>query len=242
MPLNSLNVMFTPTIAELHGKGEKQKLEMMFKVVTNWSITLCLPIFLIATLFSVPLLGLPGKDYIGGWPLLVALAAGNLISALVGPVGYLLLMTGHQKYSFFNSLSVVILTVVVGLILAPHYGAMGVAISTGLAVGVINCVKVIEVYFLLKVHPYRRDTLKPISAGVISAMVTGGLLYLFNLAHFSLQIFHLHLTVELELVLVPVFLACYIALLALFKISPEDKIVVDKLAKRFKFGGKSRQG
>lgn len=242
MPLNSLNVMFTPTIAELHGKGEKQKLEMMFKVVTNWSITLCLPIFLIATLFSVPLLGLPGKDYIGGWPMLVALAAGNLISALVGPVGYLLLMTGHQKYSFFNSLSVVILTVVVGLVLAPHYGAMGVAISTGLAVGVINCVKVIEVYFLLKVHPYRRDTLKPISAGVISAMVTGGLLYLFNLTHFSLQIFHLHLTVELELVLVPVFLACYIALLALFKISPEDKIVVDKLAKRFKFGGKSRQG
>ena len=27
MPLTSLNVMFTPTIAELHGKGEKQKLE-----------------------------------------------------------------------------------------------------------------------------------------------------------------------------------------------------------------------
>lgn len=241
MPMNSLNVMFTPTIAELHGKGEKQKLELMFKVVTNWSITLCLPIFLIATLFAVPLLGLPGKDYIGGWPLLVALAAGNLISALVGPVGYLLLMTGHQKYSFFNSLSVVILTVVIGLVLAPHYGAMGVAISTGLAIGVINCIKVIEVYFLLKVHPYRWETLKPISAGVISAMVTGGLLYLFNVAHFSLQIFHLHLTVELQLVLVPVFLVCYIALLALFKLSPEDKIVVDKLTKRFKFGGKRKK-
>ncbi len=241
MPMSSLNMMFAPTIAELHGKGDKQKLEMMFKVVTNWSITLCLPIFLIATLFAVPLLGLPGKDYIGGWPLLVVLAAGNLISALVGPVGYLLLMMGHQKYSFFNSLSVVILTVVIGLVLAPHYGAMGVAISTGLAVGVINCIKVIEVYFLLKIHPYRRDTLKPISAGVISAMFTGGLLYLFNLAHFSLRIFHLYLTVELQLVLVPVFLVCYIALLALFKISPEDKFVVDKLAKKFKFGGKRRQ-
>jgi len=94
---------------------------------------------------------------------------------------------------------------------------------------------------LLKIHPYRRDTLKPISAGVISAMFTGGLLYLFNLAHFSLRIFHLYLTVELQLVLVPVFLVCYIALLALFKISPEDKFVVDKLAKKFKFGGKRRQ-
>jgi O-antigen/teichoic acid export membrane protein len=241
MPLNSLNVMFTPTIAELHGRGEKQKLETMFKVVTNWSITLCLPTFLIAILFSVPLLGLPGKEYIGGWPLLVALAAGNLISALVGPVGYLLLMTGHQKYSFFNSLSVVILTVVIGLALAPHIGAMGVAISTGLAVGVINCIKVIEVFFLLKIHPYRRDTLKPIGAGVISAMVTGGLLYLFKVAHFSLQIFHLYLTVELQLVLIPVFLACYIALIALFKLSPEDQIVVDKLTKRFKFGGKRKK-
>jgi hypothetical protein len=72
-------------------------------------------------------------------------------------------------------------------------------------------------------------------------MVTGGLLYLFNLAHFSLQIFHLYNTVELQLVLMPVFLACYIALLALFKLSPEDKIVVDKLAKRFKSGGKRKK-
>src|SRR5205823_14055218 len=78
VPLLSLNAMFSPTIAELHSKGEMQKLTAMFKTVTKWSITLSLPIFIIATLFSVPLLGISGASFIPAWPLLVALSLGSL--------------------------------------------------------------------------------------------------------------------------------------------------------------------
>src|SRR5205085_5357583 len=71
LPMISVNIMFSPTIAELHARGERQKLAAMFKVVTHWTIMLSLPIFLIAVIFCVPLLGLSGPSFVPAWPLLI---------------------------------------------------------------------------------------------------------------------------------------------------------------------------
>jgi hypothetical protein len=65
------------------------------------------------------------------------------------------------------------------------------------------------------------------------------LLYLLKQAHLSVQVGHFHLS--FELLLVPVFLACYIGLLSLFKASPEDKIVLDTLRSKFMRGKKSKK-
>lgn len=238
LPLTSLNIVFMPTIADLYAKKEHGRLESMFKIVTKWTITLSLPIFLITTLFSVPLLALSGKSFIGAWPLLIALSTGYMISAATGSVGFMLLMTGHQKYSLFNSAATIILNIVLGLILTPRYGAMGTAISTGMAVSVINIIRLVEVFLLLKMFPYRWDTLKPVLAGIISAAFTGGLIYLLNLTHFTLSLFHWQLSIQLALV--PVFLASYTCLLVLFKINPEDQIVVNKLRTKFRGGKKAK--
>lgn len=236
LPMVSLNVMFSPTIAELHARGENKKLAAMFKVVTHWTITLSLPVFIIATIFSIPLLGLSGPTYVPAWPLLIALSTGYMFSAAAGAVGNVLLMTGHQKYSLFNSLGVVALNLGLGIVLTSRYGAMGTAISTGLAIAVVNLIRVIEVRFLLKMHPYRWDMLKPLGAGVLSTALVGLLLYMLSLTHFALHIGHYTLSVQLALI--PVFLACYFAFIGLLKISPEDKIVVDRLRKRFGRGKK----
>ncbi len=237
MPLTSLNVTFTPTIAELYHKGEMQKLEAMFKVVTKWSITFSLPLFLISTLFSPSLLGLSGSSFVAGWPLLIALAVGSMVSAATGSVGFMLMMTGHQKFSLLNSIIAVTLNVVLGIILTPLYGAMGTAVSTGMTIIIVNLMRLAEVRFLLKMQPYRLDTLKPLAAGLISAALTGGAIYLLSRTGWSIRILHTHL-LPIQLFLIPVFLASYIGLLIVFKISPEDKIVLDKVSKKFKRGAK----
>lgn len=238
LPLTSLNIVFMPTIADLYARKELQRLEAMFKIVTKWTITLSLPIFVISTLFSVPLLELSGKSFVEAWPLLIALSVGYMISAATGSVGFMLLMTGHQKYSLFNSLATIILNIVLGLILTPRYGAIGTAISTGVAISVINIIRLVEVNLLLKMFPYRWDTLKPLLACLISAAFTGILVYLLNLTHFTLPLFHAHLSIQLALV--PVFLASYIFLLALFKINPEDRIVLNRLRSKFGAGKKAK--
>jgi len=236
LPLISLNTMFTPIIAELHTKGEMQKLTSMFKLVTKWTITLSLPIFGVVTLFSVPLLSISGENFVAAWPLLVALSVGNMVNTGTGSVGYMLLMTGHQKLSFLNSLVAVIFNVVFNIVLTPRYGAMGTAISTGLAYSIVNLMRLLQVYVLLKIQPYRWDVFKPLGAGLISAVVTGALLYLFSFTHLS---FHLgHAGVSLQILFVPVFLALYIGLIPQFKFSSEDKIVINALRKKIKRGKK----
>ena len=223
LPLVSLNTMFAPTIAELHSKGEMQKLEAMFKVVTKWTIILSLPIFIVTTLFSASLMSISGNDFIAAWPLLIAFSVGGIINAGTGCVGYMLLMTGHQRLSFINSVAGIVVNVIFGVILTPLYGAMGTAISTGLAVVVLNITRLVQVYFLLRIQPYTWQMWKPLAAGLISTGISGALFYLLYLVHIPLM---------LRLGLVPLFLALYFGLIVLFKIDPEDQIVVEKLRKK----------
>jgi len=232
IPLQSLNTMFSPTIAELYSKGERQKLAVMFKIVTKWAITLSLPIFGIAVLFSWALLGIAGSGFVPAWPLLIVLAIGNLINVGTGSVGYMLLMTGHQKITFLNSLTAIVFNIVLGVILVPRFGAMGVAIATGVALSVVNLMRLLQVYAFLKMVPYRWDTLKPIAAALISATLTGGLIYLLSFSNLSLHFARVNLS--LELLLIPVFIALYGGLLAVFKLGPEDQMVVDTLRRKLK--------
>src|SRR6266702_340357 len=234
MPLSTFNTIFSPTIAELHSKGEKQKLEEMFKIVTKWSITFSLPIFLVVVLFSPYLLGLSGQGYIDAWPLAIAFSTGSMVSAGTGAVGSMLLMIGQNKFSFLNSIVAVIVNLVLGILLTPHFGAMGTAVSTGLAICVNNIMRLTQVYLRLKMQPYRWDTLKPIGAGLISSLLTGGSLYLLSQAHLHDTFTVGHAIVPLELGLIPVFLASYAVLLFLFKMSPEDEIVLSTLGKKFR--------
>jgi O-antigen/teichoic acid export membrane protein len=236
VPLLSLNNIFAPTIAELHSKGERRKLESMFKVVTKWTVSFSLPIFLIVTLFSPYLLGLSGRDFVPAWPLLIAFAIGGLINAGTGAVGYMLLMTGHNKLSFINSLVAVATNIGLGIVLTPRYGAMGTAISTGLAICVLNLMRLLQVRLILKMQPYRWDTLKPLCAGLISALLIGGALFL--LRNFTLSRVLGHAILPAQLLLIPIFLALYVELLILFKGSPEDEIVVNSLRKKFLRGKK----
>jgi O-antigen/teichoic acid export membrane protein len=236
VPLLSLNNIFAPTIAELHSRGERRKLASMFKVVTKWTISFSLPIFLIVSLFSPYLLGLSGPGFVPAWPLLIAFAIGGLINAGTGAVGYMLLMTGYNKLSFINSLVAVATNIGLGIVLTPRYGAMGTAISTGLAICVLNLMRLLQVRLILKMQPYRRDTLKPVCAGLISALLIGGALFL--LRNFKLSRVLGHAILPAQLLLIPIFLAIYVELLILFKGSPEDEIVINSLRKKFLRGKK----
>src|SRR5205823_7685071 len=117
---------------------------------------------------------LPGAGFGSGWPLLIAFSAGSMINAGTGAVGYVLLMTGYQRLSFLNSLVAVVVNIGLGILLTPRYGAMGTAVSTGLAICTLNLMRVLQVRIFLKMHPWRSDIVKPIGAGLVSSALIGG--------------------------------------------------------------------
>jgi O-antigen/teichoic acid export membrane protein len=172
IPLASVNSIFAPMIAEYHGRGDLVSLRRNFKVATRWILSLAFPLCLFVILFPVPLLRLFGPEFIIGSTALVILAVGQLVDAATGPVDYIIMMTGHPKLNLSNSLCLALLNVILNLLLIPRFGIVGAAVATATSAAVVNLLRLAEVYYILKVHPYRWDFMKPLAAGILAATFT----------------------------------------------------------------------
>jgi len=60
------------------------------------------------------------------------------------------------------------LQVALNLVLIPHYGIIGAAVSASASLIIMNLIRVVEGWQLVGVHPFERDVWKPLTAGVMS--------------------------------------------------------------------------
>ncbi len=66
-----------------------------------------------------------GETFISAWPALIVLVLGQLIDSSTGAVGYLVVLTGHQKVSAIIVTGAAALQVSLGLLLIPKLGVFG---------------------------------------------------------------------------------------------------------------------
>jgi O-antigen/teichoic acid export membrane protein len=231
--LDSFNAIFAPMIADLTNRRELKKLAELFKVVTKWIFALVLPLFLTFIFFGRDVLGLWGRGYKEGLTCLVVLCVGQLINCITGPVGYMISMSGRTMISLANTSGVLLLNIVLNIFLIPRYGILGGAIAVSLALSLVNLIKLIEVQLILKIHPYRPDFLKPLTAGIICS----GLLFLVKSPLLPAEGALLRLGLG-TLILI----SSYAVVLAILGIGQEEKLVLGKIKQRL-FGnkGKSRE-
>ncbi len=229
MPLFALNMIFSPLMGEYHANRKYEQLANMFKMVTKWSFSLSLPVFLCFIIFHNAILGIFGPTYTQGEVALLILCFGNLVDAGTGSVVQLLVMTGHLRILLINSVISIIVNIGLSFIFVQHFGILGAALAAALAVIIINGLGLIEVYCIAKIHPYRRDIYKPLLAGGAASLV--GVLLL-HFIHFDSGRFA---SIE-ELSLIIPFMIVYILVLVLLRFSEEDKMVFD--AARAKFSKK----
>lgn len=171
MPFFALNIVFTPLISELHTRNELPQLDRMFALVTRWSFAVSWPICLCCVIFGAPILGIFGKGYAAGSVALVVLAGGSIINAATGPVSSMLAMTGQLRVLWFNTVLRVALNVALVVLLIPPYGILGAAWASSLTVVILNIVSLVQVWWILKIQPYRWEMLKPLIAGAAAAVV-----------------------------------------------------------------------
>ena len=171
MPFFALNIVFTPLISELHAHNDLPQLDSMFALVTRWSFAVSWPICLCCVIFGAPILGIFGKGYAAGSAALVVLAAGSIINAATGPVSSMLAMTGQLGVLWFDTALRVIINVGLVIVLIPPYGVLGAAAASSLTVVILNIVSLIQVWWILKIQPYRWEMLKPLIAGGAGAVI-----------------------------------------------------------------------
>ncbi len=171
LSLLSFSRIFAPIISELWEKGSRLELLTHFKIVSKWIFMLSLPVFCLYLLFAPGLLGVFGDEFPRGALALKILAIGQLVNAVVGPIGFILTMTGRQKLNLINSILLAALNLTLNILLIPRYGITGVAVATTISLSSINILRVIEVKILYGFTPFRYDLFKPIAAGAVSSAI-----------------------------------------------------------------------
>jgi len=69
--LQAVNQIFTPTIAELHARGDHELLRRIFQTLTKWILGLTIPLITMLLIFARPLMRIFGRDFEAGWSVLV---------------------------------------------------------------------------------------------------------------------------------------------------------------------------
>lgn len=181
--LQSVNQIFSPTIADLHARGESAMLNRLYQILTKWIFGLTLPLAAVVVVFSRVLMRVFGHDFEAGWVILVIGAAGQLINCAVGSVGYLLLMSGNEKRLVRIQLVAAVVTVSSCLVLVPRWGIAGAAVAAALGNAGTNAWCLWEVKKVLGLFPYNRGYWRLLMPAVASIATAVGLRIALRPAH-----------------------------------------------------------
>jgi O-antigen/teichoic acid export membrane protein len=155
--LQSVNQIFSPVISDLHTRGQGELLGRMFQTLTKWILAFTVPLAVVVMIQARPMMGIFGRDFEIGWPILVIGTLGQLVNCGVGSVGYLLLMSGNQQRLIKVQAFAAAFMVLANLILIPRLGITGAALAAALTVVLSNAWYLREVRQALGMSPYNRS-------------------------------------------------------------------------------------
>ena len=131
MGTTAMSFVAAPSIAQYHRAGDRVALQRLLNRVRWANLIPTLPALAFIAVAGRPLLGLFGPSFKEAYPVLLVLSAGGLQAAAGGSIaGFLLTMTGNERAGagIIGAAAAVYLVLVA--ILAPLYGAIGVALAT----------------------------------------------------------------------------------------------------------------
>jgi O-antigen/teichoic acid export membrane protein len=155
--LQSVNQIFSPTIADLYARGQIELLGRIFQTLTKWILGLTLPLAAGMVIFAPALMRIFGHDFEVGWAVLVIGTLGQLINCGVGSVGYLLLMSGNQRRLIRIQAVMACGMVALNIVLIPKWGIVGAAVGAAVTNVVTNIWSLAEVRRTLRLLPYSRS-------------------------------------------------------------------------------------
>lgn len=226
---SSINVSARPLIAELHDRGDHAQLGAVYQTAAKWALSVNLPIFLVTVLFPEQILSIFGADFTAGATALVLLAWANLVNVGTGMGGIILDMAGYTKLKLINSVVRLVLHLGLNVLLIPRAGIVGAALTVLIAESLINLARLLQVYVLLKLQPYNRSFLKPITA---CAVALGSILAISSRLPAEI---HLGYATLLGLTLV----AIYVSVILLLGLSPLERDMLERVRRRM-FSARTR--
>lgn len=226
----SLEQMLAPFSSDLTHRRELKQLEGLYKATTKWGFSGALMIFLVYVLFSRDILAIFDPALMVGSGVLIALSFAQLFNEFTGPCNTILLMSGRSDLTLINTIIIFVLSFALDWVLIPRYGLVGAAIVGSGAVILLNTMRVLEVWWTLKMHPFKLNFIKPVLAGLAAAGIIA-----------FAQRLGLTGNLWIDVVLILIFCAIYLALIYLLKLDADDQVVIAALKHKLLTLRKTRQ-
>ncbi len=145
--LIAINLVVAPRFAAFYKAGQLEELASLAKKAVMMTSLLALPIIALMMLAPGFIMGLFGSDFVHGARLLQILAVGQFVNVITGSVGFLLMMSGHEKDMRNVTLVSGTLALILTWYLTAKFGVTGAASGTAIAVATQN---LLAVYFVKK--------------------------------------------------------------------------------------------
>ena len=151
--LTSVNAVIAPKFAELHAKGDMTE---MARIARQFAVILTLatsPLFLVLIFAGDWVMSMFGPEFTAGGTALAILAVGQAINTTTGSVGYVLMMTGHERDTRNGAILAMSVLVASAAAIMPFYGLIGAAVASSSAVAASNIWSVIMAHRRLGFSP-----------------------------------------------------------------------------------------
>jgi len=158
--LLAVNSALAPNIASLYAEGKVVKLQQIITKGSRIVFFVSLTVAVILIVFSYWILLLYGSDFTRGQNALIILSLGQLVNAAMGPVGLLLTMSGHEKYTAISVGTGAIFNVILNALLIPIWKIEGAAIATTSSIIIWNSISFIYVQKNLQINSTAIGNLK----------------------------------------------------------------------------------
>jgi O-antigen/teichoic acid export membrane protein len=155
--LTSVNLMFSPFVADLHNRGETQRLDRLFKTLTRWTVAATMPGFLLLAVAPSLALRIFGHSFAGGETALLILLAGQFVNICTGSSGFVLIMAGRTGWDLVVYAGALLLDLTLAFILCPRYGIEGAAIANACTFAASNLTRLALVKRFVHIQPYDRN-------------------------------------------------------------------------------------
>ncbi|MDP9185337.1 MAG: oligosaccharide flippase family protein [Actinomycetota bacterium] len=168
--LTSLSLVFSPFVADLHHRGEKEKLDALYKNVTRWGLASTVPVLLALAILPGTIMRVYGDEFVAGKSALLILIIGLIVPVIVGTVGFILIMVGRTGWDLLVYAGSFVMAVGIAVVLAPKYGMRGTAIAEAITLTISAFVRLMLVKRFVDIWPFDRWYIR-----LIPATILGGL-------------------------------------------------------------------
>ena len=153
--LTAVSYVFSPFVADLHARGEREQLDRLFKSITRWTVAGTIPILLLMLLAPAAILRLfGGENFTSGTTALRILVIGQAINVSVGAAGFVLIMAGRTGWDLTVYAVSAALDLVLSILLVPKFGIAGAATAQAITIAGSNWLRLVLVKKYVGIFPW----------------------------------------------------------------------------------------